>query len=97
VAKSPTEQIRELERIVIAQQQQLIHVQRELDELRAVVREAERLATSMGQELSSHKTRSEEQSKRLDEWDRRNWSMVALLVGAALALASGLIAALAKK
>jgi uncharacterized coiled-coil protein SlyX len=38
-----------------------------------------------------------DQTKRIEEWDRRLWGLVAVLVGALLSLAAGLIVALARK
>lgn len=104
MAKSPTEQIRELERIVYTQQQELVQLRRELEELKARLREGERTATNTAQDLSAQKIKSDEHArrtddlaKRVDESDRRFWNLVTTLVVAGLSPASGLIVALTKK
>lgn len=53
--------------------------------------------SELTKELAIVKQQVAEQTKRLEEWDRRLWGLVAVLVGALLSLAAGLIVALARK
>jgi len=60
------------------------------DSWKDVIAEVRREAAVTNQKL-------EALSKRLDEWDRRLWGLVVLLIGAVLSLASGLIVVLVRR
>ncbi len=48
-------------------------------------------------ELALSRQRLDEHIKQVETWDARRWSVIMLLVGAVLSLASGLIVTLARK
>jgi chromosome segregation ATPase len=48
-------------------------------------------------EIAVTNQKLENLTKHVDEWDRRWWGLVVLLVGAALSLASGLIVTLGRR
>ena len=60
------------------------------DSLKDMIAEVRREAAAANQKLESL-------TKRVDEWDRRMWGFVVLLIGAVLSLASGLIVTLARR
>ena len=60
------------------------------DGLKDMLAEVRREAAVLKQQVG-------EQSKRAEEWDRRGWGLMVLLIGAVLSLAAGLIVALAKR
>jgi chromosome segregation ATPase len=62
----------------------------ELTQLRRELAEARQENAVLKQQLQDH-------VGRYQEWERRRWSLIVLLVGAVMSLASGLIVTLAKK
>ncbi len=111
MAKSPTEQIRDLalEMRAIAErgaafrdhfadlkeqdrkrQDENAELRRELTELRRELAESRQETAVLKQQLQDH-------IAQYQEWDRRRWGLIVLLLGAVLSLASGLIVTLARK
>jgi chromosome segregation ATPase len=85
--------------------------QREVEELRTLLRREqhdrerdrdaqvalERELAEARQETAVLKQQLQDHVARYQEWERRRWSLIVLLVGAVMSLASGLIVTLAKK
>ena len=97
VAKSPTEQVRELvqELKVLAERdenrrRELERITTKVDCMQVEIADLRRENAVLKQQLHDHVA-------RYQEWERRRWSLIVLLVGAVLSLASGLIVTLAKK
>ena len=111
MAKSPTEQIRELTtdvRVLEAgneslreqaaylkatdqkRQDENVELRRELTELRRELADIRQDNAVLKQQLQDH-------IAQYQEWDRRRWGWIVLLLGAVLSLASGLIVTLARK
>jgi ribosomal protein L16 Arg81 hydroxylase len=67
------------------------------DELGKTLKELDDNNQQLSKEAAVLRQQMAEQTKRLDEWDRRLWGLVVVLIGAILSLASGLIVTLAKK
>ena len=97
MAKSPTEQIRELEKTIVAMQASLEHTRRDVDDATSGIKEGEISANEIRQELALLRQRLEDHLKRMDVWGSRLWAFVLALIGAVLSLAAGLIVTLAKK
>ncbi|VTR94264.1 unnamed protein product [Gemmata massiliana] len=62
----------------------------EITQLRRELAEARQETAVLKQQLQDHVA-------QYQEWDRRRWGLIVLLLGAVLSLASGLIVTLAKK
>ncbi|MBN9122675.1 MAG: hypothetical protein J0I06_26600 [Planctomycetes bacterium] len=62
----------------------------ELTQLRRELSDARQEMAALKQQFQDHFT-------QYQEWDRRRWGLIVVLVGAVLSLASGLIVALARK
>lgn len=76
----------------------------ELDRLRkesadstAAARESDKATADLRQEQAVTRQQLVEHLKRVEVWDARRWALVAVLVSALLALASGLVVALARR
>ncbi|MBX9580771.1 MAG: hypothetical protein K2X87_10730 [Gemmataceae bacterium] len=104
MAKSPTALIQEfavefrgaIERIEILTRT-ADEAKRERDEERALGRERDRVNAELRQEVALHRQQLQDHLKRVEVWSGRLWALVAVLVGAVMSLAGGLIIALAKK
>jgi len=72
-------------------------LRRQLDEERAAGRERDRAVAELRQENALLRQRLDDHLKRVETWSARLWTLVTVLVGAVLSLASGLIVILAKK
>lgn len=86
----PSKDFIELDKTVTGLQERLAHTVRTVDDLKSENRE-------LKAELERVKGRSESQKNQIDKWDTRLWSLIVLLIGAVLSLASGLIVTLARK
>ena len=87
----------ELEALVRLLDERVEGLRHETGELKTA---ADDLRENMGKdrrEMAISNERLETQIKRLDEWDRRLWGLVALVFGALLSLACGLIVTLATR
>ncbi len=97
MAKSPTELIRDLEKVVVALQQQLDHVGEKVEDGRPVHRDVERGLADVRQEVAILRQRLDDHLKRVEEWDRRRWMLYGLLIGAILSFVANLVVALVRK
>lgn len=70
---------------------------RGLERQEALVEQLTRELTAVRLEVAALRQRSDDQTKQYEAWVGRAWSLVTLLVGAVLSLASGLIVTLARK
>lgn len=73
------------------------HTRRHLDEAREAVRTHERAIADVRQENAVLRQQLQDHISQYQEWDRRRWALIMLLVGTVLSLAAGLIVTLAKK
>jgi predicted nuclease with TOPRIM domain len=104
VAKSPTEQIREISTDVSIIKTRVDSLLDEVKERKATDERRRDEIAELRQELSSLKQENAVLRQQLQdhislyqEWDRRRWGLFVMLIGATPSLASGLIATLARK
>lgn len=111
MAKSPTESIRELMADLRAAAERDVALRRDVDALWAESRKPRDEAAALRQEnvairlenatlrqeIAVLRQRLDDHLKRVETWSARLWTLITVLVGAVLALASGLIVALNKK
>lgn len=108
MAKSPTEQFREVMMELATITERLNNFRDSMGEQRSAnVRSADKVAelttqiADIRQEIALLRQRLDDHLKRIETWDTRRWGLIAALVvalfGAALSLASGLIVTLARK
>ncbi|MCI0702433.1 MAG: hypothetical protein L0241_15225 [Planctomycetia bacterium] len=104
MAKSPTEQIRDLALEVralkerdAAHERELDSFHNELSELKADLAKEREARVASQMENTAVKQQLQDHIAQYQEGDRRRWSLIVLLVGAVLLLASGLIVTLVKK
>lgn len=76
--------------------EQLSHSHGLLGELRDLSRAQERTLTELRQEIALLRQRLDDGQKRSEEWGRRLWALIPVLLSALLALASGLIVTLVR-
>ena len=97
MAKSPSEQIRELvaELKILAERDE--NRRRDVERL---TRKSEDLPAELAllrQENAVLRQRLDDHLKRVETWSARLWALVSVLIGAVLSLASGLIVTLVRK
>jgi hypothetical protein len=97
VAKSPTEQIRELSIQVGILTERDATRRNEIDDLKAVVQKERDARVASDRENAALKQQLQDHIAQYQEWDRRRWGLIVMLIGAVLSLASGLIVTLARK
>jgi uncharacterized protein (DUF3084 family) len=97
VAKSPTELIRDLTVQVGILVVRDLNRQSEVAELKNVVQKEREERQRLEVENATLKQQLQDHISQYQEWDRRRWGVIVLLLGAVLSLASGLIVTLAKK
>jgi hypothetical protein len=104
VAKSPTEQIRDLALEVRALRERDGFHEREIQRIREDLgherseREQEREArAALEIEHAALKQQLQDHLKQVELWDNRRWGLFVLLIGTVLSLASGLIVTLARR
>ncbi|OWK47399.1 emp24/gp25L/p24 family protein [Fimbriiglobus ruber] len=97
MAKSPAEQFREIAVELAIYSESLKAGRLELATLRSSVEKLEDRVSAVTTELAVLRQRLDEQQKHTEKWDTRLWGLVAILVGALLSLAAGLIVALVRK
>lgn len=97
MAKSPTEQFRELSIQLGILMERDTTRQSEIQELKIVI-EKERDARVAGdRENATLRQQLQDHIAQYQEWGRRRWGLIVMLIGAVLSLASGLIVTLARK
>jgi type IV secretory pathway component VirB8 len=97
VAKSPTEQIRELTvQVAILAERDVVR-QQEISELKARGEQERDARQRIEVELSALKQQLQDHVKHTELSDARRWAFVLAFLSALLALASGLIVALVRK
>ena len=104
MAKSTAEQLRELyEQLAVLTERDATR-QREVEELKAVVEreregrvEAQLENATPRQENAVLRQLVQDHIAQYQEWDRRRWTLITLLIAAVFSLASGLVVALTKK
>lgn len=74
-----------------------IHSRRQLDEARETGRQQEKAIAELRQEIAVLRQQLQDHVAQYQEWDRRRWGLITVLIGAVFSLASGLIVTLAKK
>jgi hypothetical protein len=72
-------------------------VRRDLEQFKALVEKQRDEVAALRQENALLRQRVEDHLKHVEEWDRRRWGLIVLLIGTILSLASGLIVTLARK
>ncbi|HET6573224.1 MAG TPA: hypothetical protein VFG68_06455 [Fimbriiglobus sp.] len=104
MAKSSTEQIREVAMELATITERLNNFRDSLSERRlANEKLAEKMAelaiqtTDLRQEIALLRQRLDDHLKRVEEWDRRRWMLYGLLIGAILSFVANLIVALVRK
>jgi type II secretory pathway component PulL len=104
MAKSPTEQVRELAIELTALSERLVLARFENSELRAALAASEAKVVGLvadvarqDKELALLRQQFDKHVKDVELWDGRRWGLLVVLVGAVLSLASGLIVTLARK
>jgi hypothetical protein len=97
MAKSTAEQLRELTLYTQALDERNGVLRRDVDRL---IVQNDKLRDELAiqrQENAALRQQVQDHITQYQEWDRRRWGLITLLVGAVLSLASGLIVTLARK
>ena len=97
MAKSPSEQLREVASDIKVLYERDENRRRELERLIAKYEAAQTELAAARQENAVLRQQLQDHISQYQEGDRRRWGLIMLLVGALLSLASGLIVTLAKK
>jgi hypothetical protein len=97
VAKSPTEQFRELSIQVGILIERDTTRQNEIQELKIVIEKERDARAASDRENAALRQQLQDHIAQYQEWDRRRWGLIVMLIGAVLSLASGLIVTLARK
>ncbi|MBA4067008.1 MAG: hypothetical protein C0501_25520 [Isosphaera sp.] len=104
MAKSPTEQIRDLTVDIRVLEQRADNLLEESKNQKAndlkrqdEVAELRRELAAARQENAVLRQQFQDHLAQYQEWDRRRWGLIVLLIGTVFSLASGLIVTLAKK
>lgn len=97
VAKSPSEQIRELATDIRLAQERDEQRRREVDKVVTKVEALQAEVAALRQENAVLRQQLQDHVAQYQEWDRRRWGLFVLLIGAVMSLASGLVVTLAKK
>ena len=104
MAKSPNEQIRDLALELRALREREMALRDQFADLKAADEKRreetaalQRETAELRQENAILKQQLQDHIKQVELWDNRRWSLIVLLIGAVLSLASGLIATLARK
>jgi predicted nucleic acid-binding Zn-ribbon protein len=104
VAKSPSEQIRDLNLEVRAMAERESALRDHITDMK--IRDAKRQdelvevrneLALLRQENAVLRQQLQDHIAQYQEWDRRKWALIVMLIGAVLSLASGLIVTLARK
>ena len=97
MAKSPTEQVRELALEVRALREHDDYQEREIRRLRDQGEEEQQARAALEREVAVLRQQLQDHVKQVELWDNRRWNLIVLLVSTVFSLASGLIVTLARK
>jgi hypothetical protein len=97
VAKSPTEQIKELALEFRSLKERDATRERDVAQLQDELTEERNARVALERENAILKQQLQDHIKQVELWDNRRWSLIVLLIGTILSLASGLIVTLARK
>lgn len=115
MAKSPTEQIRdlllqigilkerdvrrcaEIRQLKTAIENDRIAHKSDIDSIRELIEKERETRVASDCENAALKQQLQDHLAQYQEWDRRRWGLIVLLIATVLSLASGLIVALARK
>ncbi|HEY1189230.1 MAG TPA: hypothetical protein VGE74_16375 [Gemmata sp.] len=97
MAKSPSEQIRDLVSDLKVLTERDDNRRREVEKLSAKVETLQTELAAERQERAALKQQLQDHIKQTEQLELRRWGLVLALLGAVLSLASGLIVTLAKK
>ncbi|MCE9564709.1 MAG: hypothetical protein K8U57_21970 [Planctomycetes bacterium] len=97
MAKSPTEQLKEMALELRAIREREEYQGREITRLRDEIADDRKAPIALEKENAILRQQLQEHIKQVELWDSRRWGLIVLLLGAVLSLASGLIVTLAKK
>jgi hypothetical protein len=97
VAKSPSEQIRELISDLRVLSERDENRRRELERVISKTEMLQAELATLRQENAVLRQQLQDHVAQYQEWDRRRWGLIVMLIGAVLSLASGLIVTLARK
>jgi hypothetical protein len=97
VAKSPSEQIRELTVQVGILTERDETRQREINRLRDDLDREREERIRLQLENASLKQQLQDHIRQVELWDSRRWGLIVLLVGAVFSLASGLVVTLVRR
>ncbi len=94
MAKSPSEQIRELATDLRVSQERDEQRRREVERVVSKVETMQTELAELRRENAALRQQLQDHLAQYQEWERRRWGFITLLVGAVLSLASGLIVTL---
>ncbi|MCI0642081.1 MAG: hypothetical protein L0Y72_10365 [Gemmataceae bacterium] len=77
--------------------EQLINLRNEIERIGKSAESSRDAIADIRKDLAITNQKLEEQAKRVEEWDRRWWGLIIVLIGALLSLGSGLIVLLARR
>jgi hypothetical protein len=97
MAKSLTEQIRDLASDLRVMQERDDQRRRDIDRVTTKSDTLQQDVAALRQENAVLRQLVQDHINQYQEWDRRRWGVITLLIGAVLSLASGLIVTLARK
>lgn len=97
MAKSPTEQIRDLALEVRALREKDEYQDREIVRLRDEVTKEREARIALERENADLKRQIQDHIKRVELWSNRGWALIMVLVGTLCSVATGLIIAFARK
>jgi chromosome segregation ATPase len=104
VAKSPSEQIREMTVGLGVLEERVDTLLAEVKERRAAddkrrdeIADLRRELAAVRQDNAVLRQQLQDHVAQYQEWDRRRWGLIVLLVGAVMSLTSGLVITLARK
>lgn len=104
MAKSPSEQIRELSLEVRAMSEREYALRNYITDMKSdddkrdeELRELRQELATLRQENAVLRQQLQAHISQYQEWDRRRWGLIILLISTVLSLASGLIVTLARK
>lgn len=97
MAKSPSEQIRELAADIRVAQERDEQRRREVERVVAKVDVLQTEIATLRQENAVLRQQLQDHIKHIELWSNRGWALIILLVSTVFSLASGLIITLARK
>jgi hypothetical protein len=97
MAKSPTEQFRELSIQHELLMERDANRHREVQELKVILEKERDARITSDRENAILRQQLQDHLTQYQEWDRRRWGLIVMLIGAVMSLASGLIVTLVRK